>query len=127
MKTVKLEDIKLCPLRVPTGWIVVKNHFLELAPQEALEVMGVFENNPWHLFTQDLLQMTHQNYSFTIDLGWYPEASPDGAYQAVLIKDDAWDTPYRKLESTSLSEVRTTLEKWMEELASGFGLISPRF
>lgn len=125
MKTLALKNIKLCSLRIPTAWVMVYNNFLELEPGDNIKIDGVYENNPWNLFTQNMLQISHQNYPFIIDLGWYPEASPEGYYETVLIKDEDWDKPYRKMKTRDRQKVIDEIEEWMAELTLFQGVISP--
>ena len=43
MKTLTLNNIKLCSLRIPTGWIITYNRFLELNPGDNVEILGTTE------------------------------------------------------------------------------------
>lgn len=73
----------LLPLRIPAGWLVRYNAFTE--------------DERWH-HTEDLLQLSSCTLvdgtwqpdpeGFLVDLGWYPEGDPDGAYGLVVARPD---------------------------------------
>ena len=47
--------IKLQPLRIPTGWNVPYNKFLEIEPNDLKE-----DDSIWLHFTQDILQLKYR-------------------------------------------------------------------
>ena len=63
---------KLQPLRIPAGWEVVLNKFSEI----------------------DIEDWPEDNIG--IDLGWYPDTDPQGAFHVKVILDENWEKPVRE-------------------------------
>lgn len=42
--------------------------------------------------TEDLLQVAYEN-DVVLDVGWYPEFSPDGHFRVVVVTDCNWEEP----------------------------------
>ena len=59
----------------------------------------------WELFLQDLLQLKHINKNLLLDLGWIPEANPEGSYHIELIANEDWLNPILVYESKSKHEI----------------------
>lgn len=43
--------------------------------------------------TEDLLQVEYEN-GILLDVGWYPELSPDGCFRVRVIQDLDWQEPW---------------------------------
>ncbi|WP_143288153.1 hypothetical protein [Calothrix rhizosoleniae] len=116
-----INDLKLYPLRIPTGWKVTHNRFYEFDPHQNPTLEGVYQDNPWLVFVENLLQLQHTPYPFLIDLGWYPEADPKGNFRLSLIKNQDWNQPLRIYESKSGSAIVEKIEDWLREIGLKFG------
>ncbi len=62
-------------------------------------------------FTEDLLQVRDPLGLYLIDIGWYPERSPDGTYRCRLVKGQDWGSPLLDSRVTTLADVRM----WLDE------------
>ena len=106
----------LMPLRIPGGWLVVKNAFLDVSPEI---VNGRI--SPPGVFVQDILSIERRiagqpppsDRHFIIDLGWYPDEDPNGGFRlAVLLSN--WDNVLKSIESRDREIIRSTLERWLD-------------
>jgi hypothetical protein len=112
-------DPPLQPLRIPTGWKVEWNTFLDVEP--------TFESGDHESmgFSEDLLQLSNKWSSVLLDLGWYPDCDPHGAFRLLAIRiypndeeiRDSWDKPLRVLTSRSKTEVVQAIEDWLWHFA----------
>jgi len=107
--------IKLQPLRIPSSWEIEYNSFSELDPENIRKE----DKRTWVNFTEDLLQTKHKRYNVLIDLGWYPEADPEGCFGIDVIKDMDWENPLETFESRSKSEVVDKIEELLWRLGEG--------
>ena len=74
------------PLRIPAGWTICQNHFLEIEPEEASLENGRLD----FPFYEDMLHLRNADLRMVLDLGWYPDGDPNGTYRLCLIQ---WDAP----------------------------------
>ena len=105
----------LMPLIVPAGWAVLQNCFEE---SEMTVRNGVIVNH-W-VYQEDLLSMVQVVYEKTgyrieeegywLDLGWYPEADPQGQYRVVLFRD-YWNNQLVCFESKNRKEVQRAVNQ----------------
>lgn len=122
----KMEDPKLIPLRIPAGFAVCYNKFYDVEPTESKTTEDFLEN--WGYFTEDILQIIKMDLikghwqitepHLIIDLGWYPDSSPKGAYVlylAVVKEDHDWAV-IEQIRSRDRMKIRETIEKWMEDI-----------
>lgn len=84
---------KLQPLRIPAGWEVVLNKFSEIDIEDWPE-----DDEIWSDFTEDItyLRRKSRKYNIGIDLGWYPDTDPQGAFHVKVILDENWEKPVRE-------------------------------
>jgi hypothetical protein len=107
----------LQPLRIPTGWTMAWNDFVELNPDPS----AAPESDHWLYFHQDLLLLKNEQRSLLIDVGWYPDGNPTGKFRAVLLQhyEDiemmrrSWDTPIKSAVSPSRQEIVAIIEQWL--------------
>jgi hypothetical protein len=67
---------------------------------------------------EDLLQVIASE-AFIIDVGWYPEFSPDGSFGVVLIRDENWANPVAQRTCGSILELKRCLRETLR-VASNF-------
>jgi len=68
-------------LRIPAGWLVWKNHFYDVTPDQVLD-----GNQLGFPFYEDILHLKNNTLGLTLDLGWYPEGDPNGSYKLCVVK-----------------------------------------
>lgn len=116
----------LLRLRIPAGWAVTYNHFADVDPIVAED--GGIDN--WDCFKESLLQISHLQLkkgrhqiperTILIDLGWYPEASMDGAFRlCIVIVDPNAAEVWEYVEEYSSKDrfaIRGKLEAWMHAI-----------
>jgi hypothetical protein len=119
MKTIKLKDVPLQSLKIPTGWTVTWNQFYDIEPNSNVYLDGLPDGDVWELFLQDLLQLKHFNKNIILDLGWTPEANPEGSYLLQVIADEDWSTPIVVYKSKNKSEVVGKIDDLLLKIASG--------
>lgn len=75
-------DVRLQPLRIPTGWHVVYNDGLwEIDPDA--ELIPADERS-W-IFKEDMLQMIQAHFNRLLDVGWYSEGDVAGGHYELAI------------------------------------------
>lgn len=116
---------KLLPLKIPSGWAVIHNSFGDEDPivQEGVIVNDEFYNED--LLSIEPLSFKETNWivettGYLIDLGWYPEADPEGNFKLVLLKDD-WDNIVASIESSDRYVIHAAIEKMFDLITSGVG------
>ncbi|MBO1063104.1 MAG: hypothetical protein HEQ14_19905 [Aphanizomenon flos-aquae CP01] len=119
MKTIQLKDISLQSLKIPTGWTVTWNQFYDIEPNSNMYCDGLPDGDVWELFLQDLLQLKQINKNIILDLGWIPEANPEGSYHLQIIANEDWSTPILVYESKNKSEVVEKINDLLLKIASG--------
>ncbi|MCR5122533.1 MAG: hypothetical protein K6B74_08960 [Ruminococcus sp.] len=102
-----MSEIKLQPLRIPSGWTVIYNSFSEYAPlTDSPE--GLDELN------EDMFQA--QNERLITDPGRYPETDICGSYVLLLGSRKAerpFERPLAVFKSRSKAETVKKLEEWL--------------
>lgn len=107
-------------LNIPAGWAVCYNQF---ADEDPVIVDGEIEN--WDAFKTSLAQFNKmelvkgdwkiRDEHLLMDLGWYPEADPEGCYRLVLVNhtaDGQWED-INEFASQDRFMVRDKIEEWM--------------
>ena len=123
MHRIKFEDIPLQPLRIPIGWTVAYNEFTEIEPYSDIKVVGLPDEDVWELFLQDLLQLKHKRHNVLIDLGWTPEADPNGSYDLTVLKNQDWDNPLFHYESKNKDDVVDKINFWLSRVTYDFDIL----
>ena len=116
MHRIKFEDIPLQPLRISKGWAVGYNEFTEIEPYSDIKVIGLPDEDVWELFLQDLLQLKHEAYGILIDLGWTPEADPEGSYLLRVLKNEDWRNPLYYYESKNKDDIVDKINYWLSRV-----------
>ncbi|TYP78165.1 hypothetical protein [Paenibacillus methanolicus] len=114
---------RLVPLKIPSGWLVKYNHFLELDVDRFTD-----RNFPdWMDFDEDLLMLVCDFRQIIVDLGWYPMGDPKGQYTIMVVamsedKDqqaDNWLTPLLTFRSRSLPVIQNRINEIMDDVTLG--------
>jgi hypothetical protein len=100
--------------------MVAWNDFVELDPDSSADPQAEL----WLYFHEDLLQLVHTGKQLMIDLGWYPDGSPSGAFRAVVVRHfdtpdlmrASWVTPIDSFRSESRQETVAMIEHWLRTL-----------
>lgn len=92
-------------ISVPAGFKIARNEFYMYDPE-----MDYTEALNLYYLQEDLLQITNEENSIIIDLGWYGEIhSNKGKFKIYLIKDMDWENPEQEIESTSSADIYNKL------------------
>jgi hypothetical protein len=111
------------PLRLPSGWAVVFNNFVEFSDdspptdadfeayrdEDLLSVEAVsFDGKVWRTDESGLL----------IDVGWYPAGDPAGSYRLALVRG-GWDDVPARFEHRNCYVVKEAIDLVVGMLARG--------
>ena len=111
----KGNEIQLQSLKIPGGWEMVINKFLDVDVTEYDA-----DDLIWIDFTQDILYIkrntTKKEERFGLDLGWYPDNDPEGEFCLNVIKDDDFINPIETFLSRNKDEIVKKIEEYLVEL-----------
>ncbi|MED3728297.1 hypothetical protein [Priestia filamentosa] len=102
------------PLRLPSGWKVLYNTCINIDPDTLNE-----KDDQWLNFTDELLFLGYDDGRILIDIGWEPEASPDGYYSLGLVIDDDWENLEKLLHIRRPEKLVEAIEDIMVEVEEG--------
>ncbi|MBD5499406.1 MAG: hypothetical protein HDR11_16945 [Lachnospiraceae bacterium] len=110
---------KLQSLRIPAGWEVVFNKFLEIDIKDCPA-----DNENWIDFTEDItyLRRKSRKYNIGIDLGWYPDTDPQGAFHVKVILDEKWEKPVIEYVTRERKEVVKIIEDLLLRYCSDYNI-----
>lgn len=108
--------MKIMRLRVPSNWKMIKNAFFDVEYEARNGKLF-----PKAVLVEDILSMQYKDTwndppsekNFFIDLGWYPDESPEGHYRLVLLQDN-WNDILISFESRDRFVIREKLENWLD-------------
>ena len=109
----------LQPLRIPGGWNVMFNQFASLDPEtlppDDRRWLFFFVEDILYIYTDHTRKRNKQveTQRLAIDLGWYPDGDPEGAFRLEAILDEDWENPLLTFESRSRQEIVDTIECWL--------------
>ena len=114
---------KLFPIKVPTGWATIHHAFGDVDP---VVQDGVIINDEF--YNEDLLSIESlcfkdgvwaiDSEGYVLDLGWYPESTPEGCYRLTVLKG-GWDNVVAQVESKDRSEIHLMIERCFSLLLQG--------
>lgn len=117
----------LVPLRVPAGWLVEYNTFVEFGPDRA----PAADDYRWH-HSEDLLQIRSCKVvdgawqadpdGYLVDLGWYPDGEPTGAYRLVVVRPDFRGDTVIEVSHREQSVIRQAIEICVAGITRGTAL-----
>lgn len=110
---------KLQPLRIPSGWEIVFNKFLEIDVKDCL-----VDDENWLDFTEDITYIKRKNkkYDVGIDLGWYPDADPQGEFHVKVILNENWENPIIEYITRERGKVVETIEDLLLRYSSDYNI-----
>lgn len=119
-------DRQLMPLKVPAGWAVTYNKFLDWVPfsQDEIDRSTSFTEDVLQIVKLDLIDGNYiiPKKHILIDLGWYPDCDIKGEYtlECAIIDPDSqslWNT-LTKFSSRDAELIKSTIEDWLCRLVS---------
>ncbi len=110
---------KLQALRIPAGWEVVLNKLLEIDV-----TCYPVDSDIWIDFTEDItyIRKKGRKYEIGIDLGWYPDTDPSGAFHIKVIVNENWEKPILEYVTRKKEEVVNILEKLLLRYCSEYNI-----
>jgi len=57
---------------------------------------------------EDLAQVQYGE-RMLVDVGWYPDCSPEGRFVVLVVRDGQWDAPVSRFEARSFEELATSI------------------
>jgi hypothetical protein len=109
----------LIALRIPSGWAVEFNNFVELDPPASLPAA---ERDAF--LSQDLLSLRStapegaSASGLVLDVGWRPDADPTGRYLLQVLRSDGQETGI-ELASRHSEVIRDAIEVCLHRLNAG--------
>ena len=99
-------------ISVPAGFKTTRNEFYMYDPsKEYTEELNLY------YLQDDLLQITNEQNSIVIDLGWYGEVhSNEGKFKIYVIKDMDWENPEQEIESISSKDIYSKLVEVVDSI-----------
>lgn len=108
-------------LGVSPGWAVTYYQFEDVDPDiDGNEIVNweYYKTSLAQFHKMELVDGQYQilEEHLLIDLGWYPEGEPDGAFHLVLAKmtpEGSWDE-LKQFKSQDRFSIRDKIEEWMK-------------
>lgn len=106
---------RLFRLNLPGQWEVSKDSLSGrfLISDEAPFGLG------WDDLTEDIIFVASSRCSLGIDLGWYPDRSPDGEFRIEMVDLNdltaTYANPLREFATRSIWKAKEMMEDWMIE------------
>lgn len=114
---------KLVPLTISTGWAVIHNSFGDEDPvvSDGSIINDEFYNED--LLSIEPIQFNGTNWvtdrnGYAFDLGWYPEADPEGCYRLILLRGD-WNNIVVQFESKERHEISQVIKQCFDLILQG--------
>jgi hypothetical protein len=104
-------SMHLQPLRIPGGWEVIWNNFIEIDP---LMINGK-DDDLWLDFSEDILLIKNKFKNITLDLGWYPSINSSGTFRIYLISNEDFNNPMEIYDSRSKDEIASKIEYFLNK------------
>ena len=95
-------SLRLVSLRIPSGWKVAFNNFVEVG-----DVQTLSDRDRDAYLSQDLLSLEHREV--VLDVGWHPDGDPSGAYALRLVRG-SWDDVPIRFDHRSTAVIQQAIE-----------------
>ncbi len=114
---------KLMALKIPSTWAVIYNSFGDEDPVVRDGSITNDESYKEDLLSIECLWFNGTGWStepngYVLDLGWYPEADPQGSYCLTLLRGD-WDHTLVNYESRDRRQIRAAIERCLDLVTQG--------
>ena len=107
---------QLFKLNSPEGWNTTKDHLSGRVLASEAPPFGL----SWEDLTEEMIFVTSSRCALGIDLGWYPDYSPEGQFRIEVVDLDnlaaTFARPLREFATRSVWAAKQKLEEWMTEL-----------
>jgi len=113
----------LVPLRIPSGWAISYNAYF---PDVTMDLKDCQIAN-FECFKQDLLMIQQlrvadgryeiDHAGWLLDVGWYPDADPSGAYTLALVRGDWTNQVVFRVRDRSIQAIQWALERLLDGLS----------
>lgn len=114
---------KLISLKIPSSWVVIHNTFSDESPkiENGIIVNDKFYNE--NLLSIEQMYFNGQNWKidpqgYILDLGWYPEANPEGFYRLTFLKSN-WENIIVEVESKKHYVIEYFIERCFNLILQG--------
>lgn len=104
LETLVIKSPPLRPLRVPSGWIITKNNFYNLSPNNKPKYKAYSHDDGWGLFDFELIIFNFPKLNYYLDMGWKPEYNPNGKFEMNLVRGEDWES-VKTFETRSLKKL----------------------
>lgn len=78
------------------------------------DMMNINNSEPLHAqlnqLKEDLVQVEFPNETI-LDIGWYPEFSPEGSFVLTVIRKKNWEEPLFTRKCSDISDLRLCIEQ----------------
>ena len=100
----------------PQGWNFAHDHLSERLLSSDAPPFGL----SWDALSEEMIFVTSARSSLAIDLGWYPDHSPEGQFRVEVVDLDncaaTYAKPLREFATRSVWAAKQKMENWMQEL-----------
>ena len=107
---------RLFKLNSPPGWNTTKDHLSGRLLASDEPPFGL----SWEDLTEEIIFVASSRCSLGIDLGWYPDYSPEGQFRIEVVDLDnlaaTYAKPLREFATRSVWAAKQQMEEWMAEL-----------
>ena len=107
---------RLFELNRPPGWLTSKDHLSGRLLASEDPPFGL----SWWDLNEEMIFVSSSRCSLGIDLGWYPDYSPEGQFRIEVVDFDnlaaTYAKPLREFATRSVWAAKQKMEEWMEEL-----------
>jgi hypothetical protein len=112
----RVDEIVSAEVNVGPKWRVTYHTLINLDPEDVPHIEGLSpEDNLWHNFGEDLLQIRNDDKGLLLDVGWYPSWEPTGEYVLRILEADAenydWEHPREQFRTRSLRELLEAIRR----------------
>ena len=107
---------RLFKLNSPQGWTTTKDHLSGRLLASDEPPFGL----SWKDLNEEMIFVASSRCSLGIDLGWYPDYSPEGQFRIEVVDLSncaaTYAKPVREFATRSVWAAKQKLEEWMAEL-----------